>query len=89
MSHHSNVTTWSNTGTSLGAVGLVAIIAQGSAADTTITIKDGTTTKYAPVIAATSLAGFIFADKPVAFRNLTTTVSGTGSYSITYQPNPR
>lgn len=88
MNHESLVTVWSNTGTTLGAVGLVGLVAQGSADVTTILIKDGTATKYAPAIATTSLSGFIFSHQPVAFRNLVTTVTGTGSYSITYYARP-
>lgn len=88
VDHDSIVTTWSNTGTTLGAVGLIAIIAQGSADQTLVQIKDSSTVKYAPVIATTSLAGFIFSHQPVAFRNLVTSISGTGSYSITYYPRP-
>ena len=88
MSHESIVTTWGNAATTLGSVGLIAIIAQGSDAATTVVIKDGTDIKYAPVIATTSLSGFIFSHKPVAFRNLITTVTGTGSYSLTYYVRP-
>lgn len=88
MNHEAIVTTWSNTGTTLGAVGVIAVIAQGSSDATAITIKDGATVKYAPIIATTALAGFVFGHQPVAFRNLITTVSGTGSYSITYYVRP-
>lgn len=86
--HDSVVTIWSNTGTTLGAVGLIGLIAQGSDAATTIVIKDSSTIKYAPVISTTTLLGFIFSHQPVAFRNLVTTVTGTGSYSITYYVRP-
>ena len=89
MSHDSKVTTWSNVGTTLGAVGLIALIAQGSDAATTITIRDGTAIKYAPVIATTQgPIGFIFPHKPVAFANLNTIITGTCSYSITFYPRP-
>ncbi len=88
MSHESIVTIWSNTGTTLGAVGLIGLIAQGSAADTRIVVKDGSEIKYAPTIATTQMLGFIFSHQPVAFRNLVTTVTGTGSYSITYYVRP-
>lgn len=88
MNHESLVTIWSNTATTLGSVGLIGIIAQGSADATTVVIKDGTTIKYAPVFATTLFAGFIFSHQPVAFRNLITTVTGTGSYSLTYYARP-
>ena len=67
---------------------VIALIAQGSDAATTIVIKDGTAVRYSPVVAVTALAGFIFSHQPVAFRNLITTVTGTCSYSITYYPRP-
>lgn len=88
MNHESIVTTWSNTGTTLGSVGLIGIIAQGSDDSTRIVVKESSTIKYAPVIATTQLLGFIFSHQPVAFRNLVTTVTGTGSYSITYYVRP-
>lgn len=88
IDHDSIVTTWSSAATTLGAVGLIALIAQGSADQTILQIKDGSTIKYAPVIATTALAGFIFSHQPVAFRNLITSISGSGSYSITYYPRP-
>ena len=88
IKHESIVTLWSNTATTLGAVGLIGFIAQGSDAATTVVIKDGTAIKYAPIAAVTQLLGFIFSHQPVAFRNLITTVTGTGSYSITYYVRP-
>jgi hypothetical protein len=88
IGHESDVTIWGNSATTLGSVGLIGIVAQGSDASTRIVIKDGTDIKYAPVIATTQLLGFLFAYKPVAFRNLITTITGTCSYSITYYPRP-
>jgi len=81
--------TWSATSTTVGSCLLVAILAQGSAAATTLTIQDGTAIKFAPVFAITApyvvpVAGGV----PVGFANLNTVITGTGSYSLIYYPVP-
>lgn len=83
----STVNIWSATGTTLGAISVVAVVATGSAAVGAVNLLDGTATKYVISVGITGANSFT-PSNPVAFDNLITTVTSTAGYSITFIKRP-
>ena len=78
---------WTAADATLGKVGFLGILAKGSAADSTITILDGTAIKYVLVVGSTlNNVAFTVGGPPVAFQNMVVDLTGTASYGISYVP---
>lgn len=87
MDREAKILTWSATGTTVGAGGLNAVIIQGSAAASTLTIKDGTAIKMVIPIGVTAGISYVFSPS-IAFSNLITDMTGTAGYTVAYLPRP-
>ena len=85
---NSKMLTWSNTSTTLGAVGLTAIMFTGSAAVGTITVQDGTAIKTVVQVASTAPTTLFSFQPASAFTNLNTVITGTASYTLLFVPRP-
>ena len=81
------VNTWSATGTTMGALSIVSVIATGSANVGAINISDGTALKYVIALNVTAGRDVCFSS-PVAFSNCIVTVTSTAGWSMTYLPRP-
>ena len=83
---YATVTTWSATDATLGKVAFIGMLAKGSAADSTLTILNGTDIKFV-VVAGSTINNVTFIPSfPTAFSNLVVDITGTASYSIVSIP---
>lgn len=90
MSIHSQncrALTWSATDTTVGACGVISIIAAGSAALSTLTLLDGTAIKVVLPVQITAGALITFS-QPLAFQNLITDMTGTAGYTVAFVSRP-
>lgn len=71
----------------IGACGFLGVIVKGSADVGTTTILDGTDIKFS-VDVTTTADGSLIIGSPIAFTNLIVDNTGTGGYSVIYQPRP-
>jgi len=85
-SKYAVVTTWASADTTVGKVAFVGVLAKGSAADSTITVLDGTDIKFVVFAASTANNITFFPGHPTAFRNLIVDLTGTASFSIVSIP---
>ena len=83
---YSTVNTWAAADTTIGKAAFVSILAKGSAADSTVTILDGTDIKFIVVVGSTVNNVTFIANHPTAFRNMVVDLTGTASYSIVSIP---
>ena len=82
----SYITTMAATDTTIGSATLMGVHAVGSAADSTLTILDGTAIKLQITIATTAETNRAYS--PLGFNNLKTDLTGTGSYSLIVRARP-
>jgi len=88
MEQNSVITTSTTASSTLGAAGLVCIVAKGGAAAGTISILDGAGAKFSRIVAITADYTSPIFTPPAAFTNLIVTNSGTMSYAVVYVPRP-
>lgn len=79
---YATVTTWAAADTTVGKVAFIGLQAAGSAADSTITILDGTAIKHVLLVGSTVNNFSFLPSWPVAYRNLVIDITGTASFSI-------
>jgi len=88
MQQNALMTTATTASSTLGAGGLVCIVALGGGAVGTLSVLDGTAAKFSKVVAITADYTSLVFVPPVAFKNLILSNSGTMSYSVVYVPRP-
>ena len=81
------VNIWSATGTTMGALAVVAVVVTGSAAVGSVTLSDGTDLKYVFPVTITGQNQFL-PSNPVRFSNLIVAVVSTAGWSVSYLPKP-
>lgn len=84
---NAKILTWSATDTTVGACGIVNIIALGSATASTLTLLDGTAIKIVAPVATTAMVNIAF-ERPAAFANLITDMTGNASYTVAFITRP-
>ena len=86
MERESLISSATTASATFGAVAIACVLAVGGGASGTLTILDGTATKWTRVVGITAdYASPVFVP-PIAFRNLIVTNSGTMNYSVVYIP---